>query len=55
MALPPWRTDGAIRLSWWASTPEPDWSALVAAVAPLRDTYRPADLPTADRRKAGVT
>lgn len=37
MELPPWRTAGAVRLSWCASTPEPDWEALVAAVAPLRE------------------
>jgi cysteine desulfurase len=60
MALTAWRTDGAIRLSWCASTPEPDWAALVAAVAPLRETSghaapRPADPRLADRRKAGVT
>lgn len=35
MALPEWRTAGAIRLSWCASTREPDWAALVAAAAPL--------------------
>jgi cysteine desulfurase len=59
MALPRWRTDGAIRLSWCASTPEPDWATLVAAVAPLRETYRPPDRRLADPptavRKAGVT
>ena len=37
MALPQWRADGAVRLSWCASTTEPDWSALVATVAPLRE------------------
>ncbi len=36
MALPAWRTDGAVRLSWDASTPEPDWAALVAALEPYR-------------------
>jgi cysteine desulfurase len=36
MRLPPWRTEGAVRLSWCANTPEPDWEALVAAVEPLR-------------------
>jgi cysteine desulfurase len=36
MGLPAWRADGAVRLSWCATTPEPEWSALVAAVEPLR-------------------
>jgi cysteine desulfurase len=52
MALPPWRTDGAIRLSWCASTPEPDCAGLVAAVGPLRESYRPTDSGPADRRPA---
>ena len=32
MQVPAWRSDGAVRLSWGASTPEPEWPALVAAV-----------------------
>jgi cysteine desulfurase len=36
MGLPGWRKDGALRFSWCASSPEPDWSALVAAVEPYR-------------------
>jgi cysteine desulfurase len=36
MGLPAWRMDGAVRLSWDGSTPEPDWAALVAALAPYR-------------------
>lgn len=65
MALPQWRTDGAVRLSWCASTPEPDWAALVAAVEPLRESRPAAGVPGAARRtkapgprvvrKAGVT
>ena len=38
MGLPAWRMDGALRFSWCASTPQPDWSALVAAVAPFRNS-----------------
>ena len=34
MDLPPWRMDGALRFSWSASTPQPDWAAMVSAVAP---------------------
>ena len=36
MQLPAWRTDGAVRLSWCASTPEPDWTAMLHALEPLR-------------------
>jgi cysteine desulfurase len=36
MQLPPERTEGAVRLSWCATTPEPDWSALVVALEPHR-------------------
>ena len=36
MRLPAWRKDGAVRFSWCAASPEPDWSALVAAVEPYR-------------------
>lgn len=37
MRLPEWRKDGALRFSWNAATAEPNWTALVAAVQPLRD------------------
>jgi cysteine desulfurase len=40
MALPQWRQDGAIRLSWSAATPEPDWTALVSALEPHRTIAR---------------
>jgi cysteine desulfurase len=40
MRLPDWRTDGALRFSWCAASPEPDWSALVAAVEPHRRVER---------------
>ena len=36
MQLPEWRKDGALRFSWNAGTPEPDWAALVDAALPLR-------------------
>ena len=36
MRLPRWRTDSAVRFSWCASTPQPDWSALVSAAARYR-------------------
>jgi cysteine desulfurase len=36
MRVPSWRADGAVRLSWCASTPEPDWAGLVAVAAALR-------------------
>ena len=36
MKLPAATMDGAVRLSWCASTPEPDWSAMVRALEPLR-------------------
>lgn len=42
MRLPPWRTAGALRFSWGATTPEPDWRALVAAVEPYRDARKAA-------------
>jgi cysteine desulfurase len=32
MGVPAWRSDGAVRLSWCAATPEPDWTALVSAL-----------------------
>lgn len=38
MRLPVWRADGAVRLSWDAQTPEPDWAALVAAAESCRAT-----------------
>jgi cysteine desulfurase len=36
MRLPAWRADGAVRLSWCAATPAPDWGALVSAIEPYR-------------------
>jgi len=36
MRLPASRRDGAVRLSWGASTPDPDWPALIAALQPCR-------------------
>jgi cysteine desulfurase len=36
MHLPAWRTESAVRFSWCASTPQPDWAALVAAAARYR-------------------
>jgi cysteine desulfurase len=42
MKLPAWRMDGAVRLSWCASTPEPDWRAMVdAARGSLHRASRP--------------
>ncbi len=40
MRLPAWQQDGALRFSWCAGTPEPDWSALVAALEPYRTAGR---------------
>jgi len=40
MGLQEWRKDGALRFSWYADSPEPDWSALVAAVEPYLGTGR---------------
>jgi cysteine desulfurase len=40
MQLPAWRKDGALRFSWCAATPEPDWGALVSAVDRLRGVER---------------
>ena len=34
MQLPRWQIDGALRFSWCASTPHPDWAAMVSALAP---------------------
>jgi cysteine desulfurase len=42
MQLPSGRIDGALRFSWCATTPEPDWGALVAAVEPYRDVQKAA-------------
>ena len=42
MRLPAWRTEGAVRLSWCAETPEPEWSALVAALQPFRSVRKAA-------------
>lgn len=44
MKLPAWRMDGAVRMSWCASTPEPNWTAMVEALMPLRRaTATPAE------------
>jgi cysteine desulfurase len=40
MEVPAARSDGALRFSWCADTPEPDWSQLVAAIEPYRDVQR---------------
>jgi cysteine desulfurase len=40
MQLPAWQKDGALRFSWCAASPEPDWAALVAAVEPYRGVER---------------
>jgi cysteine desulfurase len=40
MRLPAWRMEGALRFSWCATTDEPDWGAMVAAVAPFRQGRR---------------
>jgi cysteine desulfurase len=42
MGLPASRMDGAVRLSWSAMTPEPNWNALVAALQPYREVHRAA-------------
>lgn len=42
MGVPSWRMDGAVRLSWDAGTPEPDWSAMTQALAPFRDHQKAA-------------
>jgi cysteine desulfurase len=34
MGLPKSRMDGALRFSWCAATPQPDWGAMVSAAAP---------------------
>lgn len=44
MGLPGWRMEGALRFSWGADTPEPDWGALVAAVESYRHVRRVATL-----------
>lgn len=36
MGLRGWRADGAIRFSWCADTPQPDWPAMVRALEPFR-------------------
>lgn len=36
MGVSGWRADGAIRCSWTADTPQPDWSAMVRALEPFR-------------------
>jgi cysteine desulfurase len=42
MRLPAWRTQGAVRFSWCATTVEPDWRALVSALEPYRHVERAA-------------
>jgi cysteine desulfurase len=42
MRLPARRIDGALRFSWCATSPEPDWRALVAAAEPYRDRTKAA-------------
>ena len=42
MQLPEWRRDAALRFSWSATTPVPDWQALVAAAQPRRERERAA-------------
>ena len=42
MGLPAWRMDGALRFSWGADSPQPDWGAVVAAAEPYRDEQRVA-------------
>ncbi len=42
MRMPSSRMDGALRFSWCAATPEPDWRALVAAVEPHREDVQKA-------------
>jgi cysteine desulfurase len=44
MRLPAERIEGAVRLSWYAGTLEPDWAAMVAAVQPLRRAEKAASL-----------
>jgi cysteine desulfurase len=36
MQVPAGRMEGAVRLSWCASTPQPDWTAMVDALEPFR-------------------
>jgi cysteine desulfurase len=40
MQVPAWQSDGALRFSWGASSVEPDWSELVAALEPYRSVQR---------------
>jgi cysteine desulfurase len=42
MQLPEWRRDRALRFSWSATTPTPDWSTLVTAAEGYRDHSRVA-------------
>jgi cysteine desulfurase len=37
MSVPAWQRDGALRFSWCAASTEPNWGALVSALAPYRD------------------
>ena len=47
MKLPKWRQDGALRFSWCAATPEPDWAVLVSAAWPYRAADRAGRVGTA--------
>jgi cysteine desulfurase len=47
MRLPKWRQDGALRFSWCAATPEPDWAVLVSAASPYRAADRAGRVGTA--------
>jgi cysteine desulfurase len=40
MEVPAGQRDGAVRFSWYADTPEPDWNQLVAAIEPYRNVQR---------------
>ena len=40
MQVPAWQSDGALRFSWCASSVEPDWRDLVAALEPYRSVQR---------------
>jgi cysteine desulfurase len=42
MRLPAWRQEGALRLSWCATTIAPDWRVLVDAALPYRDASKVA-------------
>ena len=54
MRLPAWRMEGAVRLSWCAETPEPEWGALVAALEPFRDSAARRAAMSAPRDESSV-